>query len=192
MGDVRTLPDGAGPFGAGRTRADLEAMPDDGHRYELLDGVLLMSPSPRPLHQRVVLRLSILLENRCPAAFEVLPAPVDVVLSERTVIVPDVVVGRRGDFSEKALIGPPVLSVEVLSPRTRRIDLELKRRLLEDAGCPNYWIVDPDAPSIHCLALRAHGYQEIAVVRDDEVVQVEEPFPVLLSAAELVIARRPR
>lgn len=191
MGNVRTLSDGTGPRGAGLTRADLEAMPDDGHRYELLDGVLAVSPSPRPLHQRVVLRLSIALEHGCPPGFEVLPAPVDVVLSERTVIIPDVVVGRRGDFTDRALVGPPVLAVEVLSPRTRKVDLEVKRRLLEEAGCLNYWIVDPDAPMVICLALRADGYLETARPRGGEVVEIDEPFPLRLCPDDLVSAQRP-
>lgn len=189
MGNVRTLFDGTGPLGAGLTRADLEAMPDDGHRYELVDGVLLVSPSPRPLHQRAVLRLSIALERRCPPDFEVLPAPVDVVISERTVIIPDVVIGRAGDFTEKALVGAPILAVEVLSPRTRRVDLEIKRGLLEQAGCLNYWIVDTEIPAITCLALRGHGYLEIAHPRGAEVVEIDEPFPVRLCPQDLVIPR---
>ena len=73
------------PPGRALTRADLEAMPHDGHRYELLDGVLVVSPSPRPVHQRAVLRVISALEPACPDSHEVLPAPVDVVLAEDTV-----------------------------------------------------------------------------------------------------------
>lgn len=57
------------------TRAELDAMPDDGRRHELLDGILLVTPAPAPKHQRVVRRLSRLLEDACPEALEVFFAP---------------------------------------------------------------------------------------------------------------------
>ena len=86
-------------FSQGRplTWADLESFDDDGYRYEIVDGTLLMSPSPRPLHQRVVARLLTVLGEHCPRDLEVLPAPVDVVLADDTVLIPDVVVGRRAE-----------------------------------------------------------------------------------------------
>lgn len=92
---------------ASLTRADLESLPDDGYRYELVDGVLLMSPSPRPVHQRAVARLLAALGENCPREMEVLPAPVDVELAEDTVLIPDVVVGLRERFGERGLVGLP-------------------------------------------------------------------------------------
>ncbi|WP_158840666.1 Uma2 family endonuclease [Saccharothrix deserti] len=174
------------PSGRPLTWGDLESMPDDGRRYELVDGVLLVSPSPRPTHQRVVARLVIELTKVCPPDWEVLPAPVDVVLAEDTVFIPDVVVGDRAAFTKRALIGPPVLAIEVHSPRTRLVDLELKRTRLQQAGCPHYWLVDPDAPSLRCLALRDGEYEEVAVSEGSTVITVTEPFEVRLSAYGLV------
>ncbi|MEJ2856450.1 MULTISPECIES: Uma2 family endonuclease [unclassified Saccharothrix] len=175
-------------FASGRplTWVDLESMPDDGRRYELVDGVLLVSPSPRPVHQRAVARLVIALTAVCPPDWEVLPAPVDVVLAEDTVFIPDVVVGDRSAFTSRALIGPPVLAVEVHSPRTRLVDLELKRAKLEESGCPHYWLVDPDLPALRCLALRDGVYEEVAVSEGATVVELDEPFRVRLSALSLV------
>ncbi len=67
------------PRGRGLTRDDLDAMPDDGHRYELLDGALIVSPAPRVIHQEVSANLFALMRPACPAEFRLLYAPVDVV-----------------------------------------------------------------------------------------------------------------
>jgi Uma2 family endonuclease len=185
MGYVRGFPPGRS-----LTRADLEAMPHDGHRYELVDGVLVVSPSPRPVHQRAILRLIVALEKSCPAMYEVLPAPVDVVLGEDTVLIPDVVVGRREDFTEQALVGPPVLAVEVLSPRTKHFDLRLKRARLAEAECPYYWVVDPDEPRVYCWTLDSGEYVETANVTGQQWLELNEPFPVRLRPDDLISAYR--
>lgn len=181
-----------GEFPPGRsfTRADLEAMPDDGHRYELVDGVLVVSPSPRPLHQRVVLRLAVALEKVCPSDYEVLPAPVDVVLADDTVLIPDVVMGRRADFTARALEGTPALAIEVLSPRTRHFDLELKPARFQEAGCPHYWIVDPNLPQVRCWSMEADGYVETATAVGDQCVELVDPVPLQLRPTDLTADHR--
>jgi Uma2 family endonuclease len=181
MGYVRGFPNGRS-----LTRADLEAMPHDGHRYELVDGILVVSPSPRPLHQRAIARLIGALEPTCPPEHEVLPAPVDVVLAEDSVLIPDVVVGRRADFTEQALVGPPVLAIEVPSPRTKHFDLHLKRAKFAEAGCPHYWVVDPDEPRVCCWNLESGDYVKIASVAGEQPLQLPDPFPILLRPADLV------
>lgn len=168
------------------TREDLESIADDGHRYELVDGVLLMSPSPRPLHQRVVARVLAAVSKECPRDCEALPAPVDVVLSESTVLIPDVVVGRRDDYTERALVGVPVLAVEVISPSSRLIDTKLKRATLAEAGCPHYWIVDPYAPSLLCLRLHETDYVTSAEGSGEDTINLTEPFPITLCPADLI------
>lgn len=185
MVDVRRFPPGRA-----LTRADLEAMPHDGHRYELLDGVLVVSPSPRPLHQRAILRLLGVLEPSCPPSHEVLPAPVDVVLSEDTVLIPDVVIGRREDFGEQALLAAPLLVVEVLSPRTRHFDLHLKRARFGEAGCEHYWVLDPDEPRVRCWALRDQEYVEVASVAGEQWLERTDPFPLRLRPSDLIAPHR--
>ncbi|HKN52053.1 MAG TPA: Uma2 family endonuclease, partial [Amycolatopsis sp.] len=175
------------PFAHGDrlTRRDLELITDDRRRYELVDGTLLVSPSPRPLHQRVVARLLAALTPVCPADCEVLPAPVDVVLDEHTVLIPDVVVGRRDTFTDRALVGVPVLAVEVVSPSSRHIDLHLKPARLAAAGCPYYWIVDPRVPSLSCFRLRDYAYELVGEGREDEVVKLDDPYELTLRATDL-------
>ncbi len=103
-----------GPF----TRAHLARTPDDGRRYEIVDGVLIVSAAPGRLHQQAAFRLAIMLEQAKPAGFEVLPGPFAMGLSDDTEIQPDVMVGRVEDFTERD-ITTPVLAVEVLSHSTR-------------------------------------------------------------------------
>lgn len=80
------------PSGRGLTCADLDSVPDDGWRYELIDGVLIVSPAPRLVHQRVVAGMYRALHAACPPGLEVLFAPLDVVLAEDTKLQPDILV----------------------------------------------------------------------------------------------------
>lgn len=174
------------PHGRPLTYADLQAMPADGHRYELLDGVLIVSPAPKIRHQDVVLTLGSLLKASCPPRMKASVAPVDVVLSEDTVIQPDVIVAVRSAFTEDCVRGAPVLAVEVLSPSTRGIDLVLKKQKLADAGCEHYWVVDPAIPSIVAWRLGRDGYAKVAAVAGDDPISLETPFPLSFAPAELV------
>jgi Uma2 family endonuclease len=168
------------------TRGDLDRMPDDGHRYELIDGVLVVTPAPRLVHQRASARLHLILSAACPAELEVLYAPVDVVLADDTVVQPDLLVARPSDFTERDLPVAPLLAVEVLSPSTRLFDLNLKRARYELAGCASYWVVDPDVPSVAAWQLVNGGYVEAANARGGEEFAVTEPFPVTLVPTSLV------
>jgi Uma2 family endonuclease len=173
MGSVTAL-----PRSRSLTREDLDAMPDDGHRYELIDGTLVVTPAPSPRHQTVVGELHFILKAACPPDLKVLFAPVDVVLAVDTVVQPDVLVARRVDFTKQDLPVAPLLAIEVASPSTRLFDLQLKQKRYEKAGCPNYWVVDPDIPSLRAWELRNGEYQEIASVTGDEPFEASLPFPV--------------
>lgn len=178
------------PLGRPFTRADLDALPDDGLRHELIDGVLIVSPSPVHLHQRVVVRLTITLEAACPDNLEVLCAPFDVAIADDTVMVPDVIAARRSDYTLKDLPTAPVLAIEVLSPSTRRFDLMVKRSRFEAAGCGSFWVVDPDEPRLIAWDLNDGAYVEVANVVGEEVFQATNPYPVTVRPADLVAERR--
>lgn len=174
------------PYGRELTRADLEAVPDDGHRYELIDGVLVVSPAPRVRHQDAVVNLLLVLHAAVPDDLKVLFAPVDVVLADNTVIQPDLVVAPRTAFTEADLPTAPLLAVEVLSPSTRGVDLLLKKDRLARAGCPHYWVVDPDVPSVIAWELVDGAYREVARATGEESFEVDSPFPVSFAPASLV------
>ena len=182
MGTVTTLPRSR-PL----TRADLDAMPDDGHRYELIDGALIVTPAPSVGHQFSVGRLHLLLAAACPADMVVLFAPLDVALAADTVMQPDLLVAHRTAFTPRDLPSAPLLAVEVLSPSTARIDLTLKRSRLEAAGCPSYWTFDPDVPELVAWELTEGGYAEVGKVRAAEVFRAARPFVVEVRPADLVL-----
>jgi Uma2 family endonuclease len=167
------------------TRAERDALPDDGRRYELLDGVLVVTPAPSLRHQGTITRLLMTLVGACPEDLRVLPAPTDVVLGDDTVVEPDVLVVRAADMASTALEALPLLAVEVLSPGNRGYDLVDKWERYQRAGIPSYWVIDPDVPELIAWDLRDGEYAEVARVRGDEAFEAEQPFPVTVVPAEV-------
>ena len=161
-------------------------MPEDGHRYELIDGVLLVSPGPGLPHQDMVGNLYLLLRAGVPAHLKVVLAPFDVVLANDTVIQPDLLVAPRSQFTGKELPGAPLLAVEVLSPNTRRIDLLLKRDRLQSAAAPSYWVIDPVEVAVTVLELQGEVYREIAHVVASQSCEVLLPYPMTIVPDQLL------
>jgi Uma2 family endonuclease len=142
--------------------SDLAAAPDDGYRYEILEGDLLVTPAPSPLHQRVSKRLQRQLEAYFEARSlgEVFNAPVDLILTFHDVVEPDlVVVAEPKQISGRGIEGAPLLVVEILSPSTRVRDRTMKARRYAELGIPHYWIVDPDEKRLECFRLQATTYE---------------------------------
>ena len=131
------------------TYADLQALPDDHHRYELIDGELVVSAAPNLAHQRTVRRLLRLLEDACPAGLEALSAPFDWVVDDCNVYEPDVLVARVADLTERNLPRPPVLAVEVLSDFSRSRDRLRKRAAYRARRAPPLLAGRPAHPGRH-------------------------------------------
>lgn len=132
------------------TIEDLRRLPDDGNRYEIIGGELLVTPAPSGLHQRAVLELALALRDHfgANAPLEIRIAPSDVIFSGPTLVQPDLVVipAMSGEEARRRSdTGPPLLAVEVLSPRTARVDRIAKREMYRTEAVPEYWIVDLDA-----------------------------------------------
>ncbi len=132
------------------TVEELLALPEDGLRHELLAGNYVVTPTPRPDHQRVVFAIARLLEDAVAGRedVEVFGVPGDIVLRPDTVVEPDVFLlprGPGGRFVSWRDAPVPLLAVEVLSPSTAARDRGIKRRLYLEAGVEEYWIVDVDA-----------------------------------------------
>ncbi|GAC1401046.1 MAG: Uma2 family endonuclease [Vulcanimicrobiaceae bacterium] len=142
-------------------RADLERMPDDRNRYEVIDGVLVVSPSPNVAHQTVVVRLTIQLGAfAATTGGATFVAPLDVVLGEEDVVQPDVMYlapDRLSAIGEKNVTGAPSLVIEVLSPSSYDTDPGEKRDLYARYGVPEYWIVDPRTHTIVAYATPLEG-----------------------------------
>jgi Uma2 family endonuclease len=148
------------------TYDDYAALPDDGRRYELYEGELVMTPSPRTRHQVVIGNLYVLMREHVlgRGLGEVFLSPIDVILSRITVLQPDLVYvesGRLAVVTERALEGAPTLVVEVLSPSTDARDRGVKQALYARYGVPYYWIVSSEARTIQALRLVAGSYEVI-------------------------------
>lgn len=174
------------PQGRPLTAADLEHMPDEGHRYELIDGTLIVTPSPAVPHQVVVGNLHVWLRSVVPDDLRVMLAPLDVTVSEVTVLQPDLLVATREALSGRTMVGIPLLAIEVLSPSTRLVDLNLKRAAFERAGVESYWVVDPEEPSLTAWRLDEGVYRRVAEGSGSDVVGLEHPFAVTLDLGRLL------
>lgn len=174
---------------AALTREDLARLvpeePDDGHRYELIDGTLIVTPAPSWQHQAVSVSLVVLLHSRCPRHLRVLHAPFAVGLGLDTEVQPDLLVAPRDAFTDKDLPGAPLLAVEILSPSTRLIDLNLKKARYEQAGCPSYWVVDPIELRLRVWELADGAYVQTADVGGDDSWTATRPFPVTIRPGDL-------
>jgi Uma2 family endonuclease len=174
-------------FGTAWTIEDLWRLPDDGFRYEIIDGSLLVSPPPAIPHVRVTTRLRNLLHAH---------APDDLVVGEnagvsmakgRTYRIPDLAVVRasaiEGDETE-FVPEDVVLAVEVLPPDSGGDDLVMKRYQYGKAGIPLYWIVDQRKRTLTVLRHDGtEGYVHVATVSPGEVWRGDEPFPLVLDPA---------
>ncbi|MBI2567085.1 MAG: Uma2 family endonuclease [Candidatus Schekmanbacteria bacterium] len=135
------------------TYDDYCALPNDGRRYEILEGDLYVTPAPTTRHQRVSRNLQWILHDHVThkRLGEILNAPIDVILSDTNVCQPDLVfiaAERRDIVTEKNLQGAPTLLVEILSPSSRRQDVTVKMNVYAKHGVPHYWILDPDARTV--------------------------------------------
>jgi Uma2 family endonuclease len=174
------------------TVEDLDRLPDDGRRYELLDGVLIVSPRPTTVHQLAATLLTTQLVNACPDRFYVVAEPA-VQLTDKTEFDPDIVVVRREDVGGAKFWTPPLLAVEIRSPSTAIVDRNAKLAAYETFGVASYWIVDPDPklPELTVFELRDGNYQQIAQASGSTALRIEQPFPVQLVPTELTLPSRP-
>lgn len=130
------------------TYSDYLQFPDDGKRYEVIDGDVSVTPGPNTEHQDVLGRLFVVLtlHMRRTKAGKVLIAPCDVVFDQATVVQPDLLYvsqGRRAIVQKAKIAGAPDLVVEILSPSTAVSDRSLKLKTYEKHSVAHYWILDP-------------------------------------------------
>ncbi len=173
------------------TYADLETIPDDGLRRELLDGELIVTPSPRVRHQDLAGDLFVLFKNHLAAhgGGRAFIAPLDIILSDRNVVEPDMIFVAADQaqlITEKNIQGAPALLIEVLS--NPRIDRVRKRDIYERFGIAEYWVVDPDADRIEVHQLRDGRYGKPAIFEPGDVLSYER-LPGLSIDLRALLAR---
>ncbi len=153
------------------TADELDEVPEDGNRYEIIDGELFVTPAPSRTHQRTQVALVLRLAPYAQSlGLELLAAPTDVRASHRTQVQPDLLVLPRSfewrTDTRWEQMSRLVLAVEILSPSTSRLDHVLKRKLYLTQGVAEYWIVDCDAQSISVWTagqLTAHVQRDVLV-----------------------------
>jgi len=136
------------------TWQDVQQLPDDGKRYEAIEGELYVTPAPSIRHQRISMRLVLVLDRILirPGHGELFHAPVGVEFpATEEGVQPDILFvsnERRGIVAEKWLVGPPDLVIEILSPTTAHRDRGIKLRLYERQRVAQYWVVDPENDAV--------------------------------------------
>lgn len=145
------------------TWEDYLRLPDDGKRYEIIEGVLYVAAAPIYDHQFSVFELAAELRGfvKPRRLGVVIGAPFDIRLpGVADPVEPDVVFFKAGNepkAGDKYFMGPPDLVVEVLSPSTSRLDRKVKFDAYQKAGIPEYWLVDPRMRSIVVYSLNVGG-----------------------------------
>lgn len=178
------------------TYADVADWPEaeHGERYEIIEGVLVVSPSPIPLHQSLMIELTLIVGPFVKAGRlgRLFTAPVDVLLADNVLLIPDLVFVRQDRLhivGPTLIAGPPDLVVEILSPSTRRRDLGKKLRLYAQFGIPEYWIVDPRARTLAVYVLIDRQYQlalqEDGIARSTVLPGLTIDVAALFAAAEI-------
>ena len=166
-------------------------LPENGYRYELDEGVLVVFGAPPIAHQVVLGRLTALLSGACPPEFVVIPGP-GVVISPIQYRIPDLTVVRTDtiDLRSQHYAQPPALAVEIASPSTSRYDQTRKKRVYAEFGIPDYWIVapDPQKPDITAFRLDGKHYERVAYASGELTFTATRPLPVSFAPAELVSA----
>ena len=163
------------------TYKEYEALPADGRRYEIHEGELSVVPAPSPDHQIISRNLFVALHAHVKAKGigEVLYAPLDVILSDTSIVQPDIVYldpARLGSLSRRGVEGPPTLVVEILSPTTTLIDRSTKHQLYARYGVPFFWLVDPEGRTVNAFVLGPQGYSLAVRAFGNDPVN-PPPFP---------------
>ncbi len=157
------------------TARDYERLPE-GAPYQLIAGELIMTPSPTPFHQSIVLNLAsalnpIIVQRRLGKIFI---APLDVYLSEEDIYQPDLIfirADRAAGVRKDKLRVIPDLVVEVLSPSNAYFDFTRKKETYCSAGVSEYWIIDPDAETVEIMTKQGELYQTTSLLRKPAVLQ---------------------
>jgi len=148
-----------------------------GYQYEVLEGDLIKEPSPNVVHQRVSRHLQRILEDyfvNIDPGGEVFDAPLDVTLSNITVVQPDLIYvssSQKKIIKEKRIDGSPELLVEILSPYNPRKDRLQKMKIYQKEDVKHYWLVDPQVRTMECFALRDGAYSLITSGMDEDILE---------------------
>jgi Uma2 family endonuclease len=162
-----------GPRQGSWTYEAYAALPEDGNRYEIVQGVLMMTPAPEPAHQGIAEEINSFLRSQILYTKRglVLTAPIDVVLSKYTTMQPDILVLLKEHLDrlqQKRIVGAPDLVVEVISSSSATYDRFVKYSVCEKAGVSEYWLVNAQQQTIEVFALESDSYYSLGVFQGEQ------------------------
>jgi Uma2 family endonuclease len=172
------------------TYEDYARLPEDGNRYELVDGVLeMMTPSATTKHQMVSAQIQKQLVQSCENEYFILDAPLDVILSPKEVRQPDLIIIHRSRvdiIKMRGIEGAPDLVVEILSPSSLKRDKISKLKSYAYYKIPEYWIVEPSNGSLEQFVLHESGYELVEVYTKDEKVKSDHMHCISFSMNDVM------
>ncbi|MEW5694303.1 MAG: Uma2 family endonuclease [Candidatus Hydrogenedentota bacterium] len=172
------------------TYQDYVQFPDNGKRYQIIQGEVYMSPAPVPYHQRIIRKLGKIIDEFITRSNlgEVFYAPCDVVFSDENVVQPDIFfisTAKLSIITDKCIEGVPDLIIEITSPYTQKIDKLLKKRLYEIYRVQEYWIVDVDKKTLQIFSHTGKAYEEIGNYKVGDIVRSELLKDIAFSLTEI-------
>jgi Uma2 family endonuclease len=167
-------------------------LPDDGNRYEIIDGELYMSPSPRWKHQLAVARITGEFQafTKGHGIGQICPGPIDLLLADTDYLVPDLVFvlhEHKGIVTDRGIEGAPDLVVEIISPSSGMRDRGLKRERYARFGVPLYWIVDLERRQVEVHRLADDPNAEPEIVTGDLVWQPVAGGPSITLSVPFIV-----
>ncbi|MFC4776808.1 Uma2 family endonuclease [Paenibacillus sp. GCM10023252] len=163
---------------SGWTYEDYAELPEDGNQYEIIGGRLELKPGPGTAHQRISVELERSLTDSCDSQYIMMHAPVDVIFDTGETRQPDILMIHRSRIhiiEEHAVVGPPDLVIEILSPNSAKRDRIMKKESYARFGVPEYWIVDPGNLTIEQYVLVEEGqpYELLQLFEQGDTIHSE-------------------
>ncbi len=177
------------------TYEDYRQLPDDGNRYEIIDGRLYVTPSPSMIHQALSRRLKFVfyrLEQEGQGY--IINAPADLLMPGADPVQPDLMfltVEQRQQIRKHAVVGPPTLIVEILSPGTARVDRTVKLRKYAQCGVPHYWLLDAMSTTLEAFRLGPDGHYVVTASLGPGERYESEAFPGVVVDMDSLFADLP-
>jgi Uma2 family endonuclease len=176
------------------TTDDLDALPDDVGRPEIIDGALILSPSPSRSHQSIQGNLYYLLLQQCPDELDV-THNVEVQINKRRSLIPDVLVVTAAASARdpnRYSSDEVLLAVEIVSPTSEAMDRVMKPALYAKAGIPSYWRIERDADGVgvHTYQLDEAGEVYVPSGKFSDIIRVDQPWMIRLHISDIMPLRK--
>ena len=158
------------------TYDDYLTLPNDGKRYEIIEGELYMTPAPMTHHQEISGNLEHILRDYLSASRwgKLFHAPIDVVFSMTEIVQPDIIViskQRQHIITKKNIVAAPDLVIEILSESSANTDRTTKKALYEKHGVKEYWIVDPVEQAVELYVRKENAFSRLGVFSGNQIVE---------------------